>query len=827
MRRSVVGVFALVLVVMASVGSVVTPAQGVDESAQGSAATDRAVLEAFYDATGGASWTNSTNWKTSAPLGDWHGVTADAGGRVTKLFLDENALTGPIPVELGRLVNLEWLSLAVNDLTGPIPVELGSLVNLERLFLNVNDLNGRIPVGLGSLANLEVLNLGGNALTGSIPAALGSLANLEVLNLDGNALTGPIPAALGSLANLAFLDLRGNELTGPIPAALGSLENLEVLDLLGNELTGPIPALGSNLVVLFLGGNEMTGPIPAALGSLENLEILDLRENELTGPIPAALGSLTNLLGLWLGSNDLTSPIPAELGNLENLEWLDLSYNWGLSGPLPAGLETSSITRLDIFATRTCAPDAWQDWLETIELFGPLCEAGTDVTIDVAVIYTPAAREAAGGAAALEAVIDLMVAETNQAYAASGVHQRLALVARSEVPYRETGVGFFDLRRLRDPSDGRLDEVHDLRDRVGADLVHLIVARSNVCGIAYLQGVFGLTASKCGGWTFAHELGHNMGLQHDRFEVNRNGELSPHPAYGYVNQRAFAGGAPVSSRWRTIMSYPTQCIYNGSDPCRRLLRYSNPRQRYAGDPLGVAYGAGGSGVDGPADAASVLNATGPAVAARRDRVRGANQPPTVMRALPDRKLPALGSVLEVDVSSAFVDPDRDRLRYTVSSSAPHVATVLAAGRRVTQTAVGVGASAIRVTATDPGGLSVTQSFRVTVTETGTGVAFADDPIVPGVTPVKEIHITELRLRVDALRVAAGLARFAWTDRVLSAGVTAVRLVHLLELRSALAAAYAAEGRGAPSWTDAAPVAGSTLIRAVHLMELRAAVVALE
>ena len=806
MRRSVVGVFALVLVVMASVGSVVTPAQGVDQSAQGSAATDRAALEAFYDATGGASWTNSTNWKTSAPLGDWHGVTADAGGRVTKLFLDENALTGPIPVELGRLVNLEWLSLAVNDLTGPIPVELGSLVNLERLFLNVNDLNGRIPVGLGSLANLEVLNLGGNALTGSIPAALGSLANLEVLNLDGNALTGPIPAALGSLANLAFLDLRGNELTGPIPAALG----------------GPVNAFPSR----FRTSRFARLPSAAGIGPVNSLPRRS--RNARFAKLPSAAGiSLTNLLGLWLGSNDLTSPIPAELGNLENLEWLDLSYNWGLSGPLPAGLETSSITRLDIFATRTCAPDAWQDWLETIELFGPLCEAGTDVTIDVAVIYTPAAREAAGGAAALEAVIDLMVAETNQAYAASGVHQRLALVARSEVPYRETGVGFFDLRRLRDPSDGRLDEVHDLRDRVGADLVHLIVARSNVCGIAYLQGVFGLTASKCGGWTFAHELGHNMGLQHDRFEVNRNGELSPHPAYGYVNQRAFAGGAPVSSRWRTIMSYPTQCIYNGSDPCRRLLRYSNPRQRYAGDPLGVAYGAGGSGVDGPADAASVLNATGPAVAARRDRVRGANQPPTVMRALPDRKLPALGSVLEVDVSSAFVDPDRDRLRYTVSSSAPHVATVLAAGRRVTQTAVGVGASAIRVTATDPGGLSVTQSFRVTVTETGTGVAFADDPIVPGVTPVKEIHITELRLRVDALRVAAGLARFAWTDRVLSAGVTAVRLVHLLELRSALAAAYAAEGRGAPSWTDAAPVAGSTLIRAVHLMELRAAVVALE
>ena len=58
-------------------------------------------------------------------------------------------------------------------------------------------------------------------------------------------------------------------------------------------------------------------------------------------------------------------------------------------------------------------------------------------------------------------------------------------------------------------------------------------------------------------------------------------------------------------------------------------------------------------------------------------------------------------------------------------------------------------------------------------------------------------------------------------------MTPVRLVHLLELRSALAAAYEAAARSAPSYTDASPGAGRTPIRATHLMELRAAVVALE
>ncbi len=44
-------------------------------------AGDRAVLAAFYDATGGPGWRVSTNWKTEAPLRDWHGVTTDDDGR--------------------------------------------------------------------------------------------------------------------------------------------------------------------------------------------------------------------------------------------------------------------------------------------------------------------------------------------------------------------------------------------------------------------------------------------------------------------------------------------------------------------------------------------------------------------------------------------------------------------------------------------------------------------------------------------------------------------------------------------------------------------------
>ena len=820
-----------------------------DAGAQGSVASDRAALEALYDATGGAGWTNSASWTTAAPLGDWYGVTTDASGRVTELRLGENGLTGSIPTALASLGALQWLDLGLNELTGPIPRDLEDLVNLF------------------------------------------------FLNLSGNGLSGSVPAWFGNMSSLLALYLLGNELTGGIPDELGNL-NLYGLGLSWNDLS--------------------VGPIPAWLRSYTNLRWLYLSGSDVTGEIPAWLGSLANLESLYLGRNDLTGPVPGALGRLDNLEDLSLAYNWGVSGPLPSGLRRAGLEELDILVTRACAPAAWREWLATIEFTGRLCGAGTDVEIDVAVVYTRAAREAAGGVAAIEAEIDLMVAETNQAYETSRVNHRLMLVDSSEMSYAETGDSSLDLGRLQDPSDGHLDEVHALRDRVGADLVHLIVGEiDGICGRAYRPGVFGLSLQGCGGFTFAHELGHNMGLRHDRHQVQKNeGGVRSHPAYGYVNQRAFDAGAPASKRWFTIMGYPTQCDDAGLS-CGRLPAFSSPRlQTAAGDTVGVPYGTG-SGVNGPADAVAVLDATGPAVALWRDRVAAANRPPVVVGTLPDRSL-VLGDTVDVDVSQPFTDPDGDRLSYDVSSSQPNVVTVVPAGATVTLTAVGVGTATIRVTATDPAGLSATLSFTVTVisgneppepvgtlprltieaddaavtvdvagafrdpdgdrltygasssrpavaavsvsgsrvrvtplapgsttvTVTATdaggsnGTAtqsftvtvlqpFTDDPIVAGETPIRAVHVTELRTRIDGLRAAAGLGRFSWTDPVLRAGVTRVRLVHLAELRSALGEAYAAAGRSAPRWTDPSPVGGTTSIRAVHVTELRAAVVALE
>ena len=207
-------------------------------------------------------------------------------------------------------------------------------------------------------------------------------------------------------------------------------------------------------------------------------------------------------------------------------------------------------------------------------------------------------------------------------------------------------------------------------------------------------------------------------------------------------------------------------------------------------------------------------------------VNPSNRAPVPAGALPPLTLGVGDAAAPVELAGAFRDPDGDALTYGATSSAPSVAGVSVSRSVVTVTPASEGTALVTVTATDARGSNTTasQSFAVTV---GAAGPFTDHPIVAGVTPVRAVHFSELRERIDALRVAWGLGPFGWTDRALTAGVTPVRLVHVLELRGALEAAYRAAGRPSPRWTDAAPAAGATPIRAEHVMELRAAVAALE
>ena len=363
--------------VVEAVGYGVTTVTATLDSASGSARItvrpnpDRAALAALYSATGGPDWNNNRKWLTEAPVGDWYGVRVE-GGRVVKLDLTTNGLTGPIPPELGKLSELREMRFHGNKLSGPIPPEFGELSNLRWIQISSNTLTGAIPPQLGELSNLTGLFLFFNKLSGPIPPELGELSNLEWLGLSSNSLTGAIPPGLGRLSALKGLSLSANELTGAIPGELGELSSLQSLRLDRNRLTSAIPPeLGklSNLAWLVLQRNKLAGPIPPELGNLSNLYELQLQENSLTDTVPPGLGRLSNLEWLWLWENDLEGAIPPEFSGMTELREMILTGNAKMSGALPMALTTlGELDMLMAGGTDLCAPadSTFLEWLRRV-----------------------------------------------------------------------------------------------------------------------------------------------------------------------------------------------------------------------------------------------------------------------------------------------------------------------------------------------------------------------------------------------------------------------------------------------------------------------------
>ncbi|HEY1409472.1 MAG TPA: M12 family metallo-peptidase [Promineifilum sp.] len=261
----------------------------------------------------------------------------------------------------------------------------------------------------------------------------------------------------------------------------------------------------------------------------------------------------------------------------------------GESGMLP-GLYT--ILELDPGA----AEPSGQDFVvpEPPEAFdlpntaGETCQEDGSV-IDLMVVYTPAARDATGGQAAIEALINQRIAEMNTANAISQVNFAWQLVNAAEVAYVESGDLGADLEALQDPADGLMDEVHALRDAHQADLVALLIDEGSdmSCGIAYqmleldawFSGYgFGVSALDypgapfCSGLTLAHEIGHNMGNSHDQAN-STDVSLSPY-SFGYQSP---------NQTFRTLMAYDCP------DGCERINQWANPDVWYAGEPTGVDF----------------------------------------------------------------------------------------------------------------------------------------------------------------------------------------------------------------------------------------------
>jgi Leucine-rich repeat (LRR) protein len=303
---------------------------------------DSLALVALYNATGGASWNNSTNWLDSGQtINTWNGVTV-VGERVTQINLYNRNLNGTLPSEIGNLTGLTSLTISQNNnLVGSIPSTVGNLTNLTTLSFYNNSMTGSIPSDLGTLVNLVTLDLRNNAFTGQLPDEIASLDNLANFYLSSNQLSGTLNSNIGGMASLVNLYLDNNNLTA-LPASIGSISTLTTLYLHNNSLNSLPAEIGnlSNLYNLYVYGNNLSS-LPTEIGNLNSLYRLEAYSNKLTS-IPSTIGNLSSLNRLNIQSN-LLSSLPNELNNLSNLQYLYLQSN--TISTLPAVL--SGLTNLN------------------------------------------------------------------------------------------------------------------------------------------------------------------------------------------------------------------------------------------------------------------------------------------------------------------------------------------------------------------------------------------------------------------------------------------------------------------------------------------------
>ena len=223
--------------------------------------------------------------------------------------------------------------------------------------------------------------------------------------------------------------------------------------------------------------------------------------------------------------------------------------------------------------------------------------------VHVMMAYTQSVLATLTGAArtaALQSAFDAAIAKVNSDFAASQISARVKLVRIVETQYDESasasGVVQDDaLTALFKTNDGKMDELHGIRDAVGADLVCLALNRADFAstGLAFvlnkpndnINSLFAFSVVQygviAGTSLVSHELGHNFGCAHDREHTTAGG------AYSYSYGYRFT--ASNGRQYHDIMSY---------DPGTGLSYFSNPALNApapapANSPGGIAPGAPG------------------------------------------------------------------------------------------------------------------------------------------------------------------------------------------------------------------------------------------
>ncbi len=303
--------------------------------------------------------------------------------------------------------------------------------------------------------------------------------------------------------------------------------------------------------------------------------------------------------------------------------------------------------------------------------------------IDILVLYTQRVEDHEGGPEQVKATIENEMAKMNQILDNSGLSHRQVRLAMEKVDYEQTENIGLDLSNLdlteedhQYRNDGRdysaLDEVQSsLMEEHQADLVHLFVLEGRgACGQAtsywynheyrvqrdcenaddnescvehtrrkywrdLIRGIFSISSIICStnGPTFAHEIGHNLGLRHNREDYvfreggfERSGPFKNY-AFGYIdpngrencskNAQSTVMSSVVLSCGNSYQTFPRPYFSNPD------LFFPPPHADYPypyrpNTPMGVPGDERTTDLDGPVDASRAIDEVWDIVASLSD-----------------------------------------------------------------------------------------------------------------------------------------------------------------------------------------------------------------
>ena len=275
-------------------------------------------------------------------------------------------------------------------------------------------------------------------------------------------------------------------------------------------------------------------------------------------------------------------------------------------------------------------------------------QAGDPATVNILVAYTPAAAAATKD---ITGAISAAIAYTNTVMTNSGIPTQMNLVGTMQADYVESN-GETAQQILQDATYGigGFGAVHAQRDALKADLVSVwTIFGDSVCGLSWIledadqyddsplgYNVISNLPAYIGGCltdAVAHEIGHNFGAKHDRYEDDPNDQLTSQFNFGYVD---------VAHGFMTIMSYPNECEASGVT-CKTIPYHSTIALTYQGHALGI----GPDSAPNAADNTTEIKTIAPYIAQFRSQAPNAIAAPLV-----DAILPSSRSV-EVNAEATF------------------------------------------------------------------------------------------------------------------------------------------------------------------------------